>query len=261
MRKMASLLLLFLISFSSFGALQGDGVNGHYVVDTHPSVWNFLHNSTAKATISFKYKPQAVQSGTDVAFSTTDISSAGTGTYIAFYTNNTCEYWIYRGATSTKALGISGTNYTLGLRDTWITATYTIDFSLGSNDGKMYRNGVFFAQASQDQAPTDANPNSSPLIGFSPNSVGPMEGTIDDIRVYNRVLSGDEIANIHYMKGHDGITDGLVSRWLLNDSVAGSVAATVTGSVTDITSNGYHGKPSGTTTFRGSSLSYKRRYR
>lgn len=36
---------------------------------------------------------------------------------------------------------------------------------------------------------------------------------LEDMRVYNRALSNNELLTINTIKGHDGIYDGLISRW------------------------------------------------
>jgi hypothetical protein len=84
-------------------------------------------------------------------------------------------------------------------------------------------------------------------------------GTLDDIRIYNRALSAAEIQTIHASNGHDGIVQGLVGRWLLNELSPGT-AATAAGSIIDHSGRGNHGTPYGGPIYRGSELSFGRRY-
>ncbi len=60
-----------------------------------------------------------------------------------------------------------------------------------------------------------------------------LDATLEDFRFYDRVLSLEEIQTIHACQGVDGIVDGLVSRWLMNEGAEG-VAASGVGSVKDL---------------------------
>ncbi len=53
-----------------------------------------------------------------------------------------------------------------------------------------------------------------------------------DVRLYNRALSPMEIASIYEQKGQDGIVNGLLTRAMFDEKVAGAVA--VTGNCKDI---------------------------
>jgi hypothetical protein len=53
----------------------------------------------------------------------------------------------------------------------------------------------------------------SPTVSFN--------GSISDVRFYGRVLSDAEIATIHAARGIDGIVDGLVGRWPLDEGPEG----------------------------------------
>jgi hypothetical protein len=61
-----------------------------------------------------------------------------------------------------------------------------------------------------------------------------LDATLEDFRFYNRELSLAEIQTIYSSRGVDGITDGLVSRWSMNEGAEGA-AASGAGSVKDLT--------------------------
>ncbi|MDD3927278.1 MAG: LamG domain-containing protein [bacterium] len=86
-----------------------------------------------------------------------------------------------------------------------------------------------------------------------------LAGVLDDLRIYSRALSAAEIQTIHACNGHDGIVQGLVGRWLLNELSPGT-AATDAGGIVDISGNGNHGTPYGGPVYRGSELSFGKRY-
>lgn len=48
-------------------------------------------------------------------------------------------------------------------------------------------------------------------------------GILEDVRVYNRILSASEVATIYACKGMDNIYYGLQNRWLLNEGYLGEV--------------------------------------
>ena len=47
-------------------------------------------------------------------------------------------------------------------------------------------------------------------------------GIIDDVRIYNRVLSANEVATIYACRGSDSIYYGCLNRWLLNEGPLGT---------------------------------------
>jgi len=70
---------------------------------------------------------------------------------------------------------------------------------------------------------TNVNETSSYLeIGSSRGLSEYMQGAMEDFRIYNRVLSQKEIETIHSCDGTDGILEGLIYWWPLNDSAPGT---------------------------------------
>jgi len=100
------------------------------------------------------------------------------------------------------------------------------------------------------------------LIGamsFSSGILFDLDGEIDDCRIYNRGLSAAEIQTIYAARGADGIVDGLVGEWRLNEQSPGTVASGA-GSVKDQSNEGNHGTPTnGTPEYRESELHFRRR--
>jgi len=90
-------------------------------------------------------------------------------------------------------------------------------------------------------------------IGASVNVTKPFDGLINDLRIYDRVLSPTEIRIIHYAQGADNIVDGLVGRWLINEKPDGTAAAGAS-SVIDISGNGNHGTPVNSPIYRGAPM-------
>ncbi len=80
-------------------------------------------------------------------------------------------------------------------KDIWYHVVVTWD----GNYWKIYINGKIDAQAQRDRTVPDV---SRPLlIGKVDNNTSFMKGTIDDIRIYNYVLTDSEISNLYHENG------------------------------------------------------------
>lgn len=53
-----------------------------------------------------------------------------------------------------------------------------------------------------------------------------QDGDIEDVRYYNRILTAEEWATIHGTRGLDGIVNGLVTRWPINEEPDGNTIVT-----------------------------------
>jgi hypothetical protein len=67
-------------------------------------------------------------------------------------------------------------------------------------------------------------------------------GTLYEARIYNRVLSNSEIADIYALKGQDTIYDGLHVKYLLSELAPGNVA-TGAGTIKNISNVSANGTP------------------
>ena len=52
-----------------------------------------------------------------------------------------------------------------------------------------------------------------------------FDGYLDDFRIYNRFLPQDEVETIYACRGTDGIYDGLIHWWQLNEGAEGTSAS------------------------------------
>ena len=60
-------------------------------------------------------------------------------------------------------------------------------------------------------------------IGVSPGGAGQgWFGVIDDVRIYNRVMTANEILTIYTLRGQDGILDNLQHHWPLDEGAEGT---------------------------------------
>lgn len=58
-------------------------------------------------------------------------------------------------------------------------------------------------------------------------AAGYFQGTLDDVRIYQRVLSAQEVMNLYMARGADSIVNGLYDRWKIIGGTTGSVIGTV----------------------------------
>ncbi len=83
-------------------------------------------------------------------------------------------------------------------------------------------------------------------------------GLLEDVRIYDRVLTDAECATIHACKGTDGITHGLLHRWTLDEGPMDTTASDTTGLIKDLGIDSNNMTPVNTPTFKGTSKKYRR---
>lgn len=130
--------------------------------------------------------------------------------------------------------------------NTWYHVTATVD---ATKFGQIFINGVLEGSGTSADSPTGtifSIGNRDSVANQSCN------GVMEDIRVYTRVLSANEITTIYACRGSDHIFYGLQNRWLLNEGAEG-VAITGTGVVKDMI-GARTGSPVNSPTYTGSRL-------
>jgi hypothetical protein len=88
--------------------------------------------------------------------------------------------------------------------------------------GQAYRDGSFVASGSG----YDSSPGSGTVSLNSRAGSDPLESEFYDVRIYNRVLSAAEIQTMFNARGADGICDGMLHRWKLDELAPGSTLGT-----------------------------------
>lgn len=136
--------------------------------------------------------------------------------------------------------------------NTWYHITCTRN---SSNNATIYFNGVLDNTSSiNSQTPSSNNMG----IGHRTDKAGDyLDGYLEDMRIYDRVLTAAEIATIYGCKGTDSITYGLLHRWLMNE---GSMDTVVSGAgvVKDRGPSQLNMTPSNSPVFAGTKLKFRR---
>ncbi|MBP9751659.1 MAG: LamG domain-containing protein [Candidatus Moranbacteria bacterium] len=190
-------------------ALSFDGVN-QYVLGGNSS----LLDMSGSLSVSFWIKPSA-NSGRDYIFAKRSGGGSPDNYNVELY-NNKVEIWTYdgswRGVTSTSSVTI----------DSW--ENWVVTYSSGIV--KMYRNGVL-DKTDSTTFPVSLTTNTQNFsIGGANTGASTFEGSLDDVRLYDRALTASEIAGL-YAQGNMGkttvntsqnnqLTDGLVGLWSFN---------------------------------------------
>ena len=114
-----------------------------------------------------------------------------------------------------------------------VLATYTLPaedlyFVAGGYDGtawRLYVDGVVKSAVTNSNGPFQMNVNW--CVGRDTNQSRYWHGKIVDFRMYNRMLSADEIREMYLTQGGDRILDGLKLRYRLNDGAPGTTVTSV----------------------------------
>jgi len=135
------------------------------------------------------------------------------------------------------------------------------DNSSVSNDPIIYVDGTSesITENSTPVGTADSDAAQDFLIGNQPVSFNrAFDGNIEDVRLYNRILSAAEIQTIYVSKGIDGIFNGLVGRWVRDEGAPG-VTASGASTNKDLSENGNHGTPTSSPVYAVSTIKKKRK--
>ncbi len=130
----------------------------------------------------------------------------------------------------------------------------TWDSSTGTCN--VYQNGVLITSGGTTTGDITNTFSSLARVEDTGGTPRYLDGTLDDVRVYDRVLTAAEAAAIHAQHGGDSIVYGLVHRWLFDEDYPGQVASGA-GQNIDV-AGGNDGTPTASPVFAESSLRARR---
>ena len=117
------------------------------------------------------------------------------------------------------------------LANEWIMLTATADF----NSYRLYIDGALVAE--ETNIPTNdfiLNSSGDARLGadvYGTSSIDDYTGLMDEVSIWNRALTGEEVAGLVY--GLQGDESGLVAYWDFNEGEGNTL--------NDLSENGYHG--------------------
>ncbi len=165
------------------------------------------------------------QSGVNTGFS----HNTGGGTYAVIGSYLTSSSGALAGYVRIAGVAYSATTpvYSSGYwNGAWHHVCTTFDKNLSSGRLKLYVDGVI--AGSNNAASGDIDAGITPVIGAWKNS-GPFEyfnGDTDEVRVYTRALSAEEIAKLYQSTAPDNPDTGLKGYWSFNGpDVSGTTAS------------------------------------
>jgi prepilin-type N-terminal cleavage/methylation domain-containing protein len=117
--------------------------------------------------------------------------------YIFLYRNSGQDdlLWRYADGSSTAAY-VRTTTFFTGYDNTWVHFAVVADYS--GKTVKFYRNGTLIQTSTMAGTPVFPSTNRVKYLGdYSAGAYPIIGGSLDDIRIYNKELSGDEIKAIY----------------------------------------------------------------
>lgn len=152
---------------------------------------------------------------------------------------------------------VQGTTITALALNTWYHCAMTYD---GTNI-LLYQDAVLIGSGTRTMTfPADTT---GVVVGANAQGAGDTAiaeytlGYLEDMRLYNRVLSQNELTSIRSCMGRDYLYDGLLFRLALDEAAQGVVASGA-GSVKDSGPRGMHGTPYGSCIYGPSLYELKR---
>ena len=137
----------------------------------------------------------------------------------------------------------------------------TFDKSTDTNVPSLYVNGEvqsITTPVAGSGAYADDSAQTLSIGNRSASADRSFDGFIEDVRVYNVILTAEQIMTMFQAQGHDNLLNGLQARWLLNELSPG-VSATEASSIIDMSINKNVGTPVNSPFYESSFLSKTRR--
>ncbi|MHC4202057.1 MAG: LamG domain-containing protein, partial [Planctomycetota bacterium] len=145
-------------------------------------------------------------------------------------TNTAQQKWVFRTNNDYIRVEVNGGNVvgSTNIRDDkWhhVAATWSDDGTPDVEDVKLYVDGVLDAKSGTTTEPINTVSGTDVTVGVKEGNGSDFDGLIDDVRVYDRVLTPEEIGRLASM-----LDAGLVGHWKLDDGTDSPTAADSAGS-------------------------------
>lgn len=205
---------------NSNSAYSFDGLTNYITVPTNSSISNFPNGQSISFWINVSIYPKdgkehyIIDKSDDIGKTTTKFYQ----TYISDLSNVDGIIYRYANTTSSSSQGTFASYSNIPLNQ-WVHICYTTDLTTT----KTYINGVLFQTYEQYSS---IGVTSNPLLFGKRNTDGssdfaPFNGILDDVAIWNRVLSTQEITNMYNGFTYSdtcnavsgSLTQGLVGYW------------------------------------------------
>ncbi|MEX0672674.1 MAG: LamG domain-containing protein, partial [Candidatus Paceibacterota bacterium] len=223
-------------------ALEFDGVDDYV---SHPDNSDFdLGTGSLTATAWIKVKAEAPYTRMAIVGKKTNSNNIE-GWKLRIQQSGDNESMHLQHSLSDGSTNVATTWFDSIDRDVWTHVIVVIDRD--QDEVRIYKNGIEGESSDISDYSGDPITNGQPLRIGNQGTSAPFEGLIDDVRVYDRALSDDEITGLYNATKpftenaprNDQFTNGLVGYWSFDGpDVSGSTVDDVSGSSNDGTING-----------------------
>ena len=145
------------------------------------------------------------------------VNATGSGLYNGLITESNSKGFFYNNSTGYPTLYFSGANHSFS---STLPLNQWVHLVVANNAG----NATFYMNGAMSGTTTSAPSLSVVQLG-SDLSNETLTGSLDEVRIYNRALSADEVAKLYQTTAPDNPDTGLVGYWPFNGpDVAGTTA-------------------------------------
>ncbi len=177
------------------------GSNGQLQLGTSNSQFNFMHNSLTitwsvnfwQNTVNPSFLPQAIIQN-NVG------TTSNVGIDINYEGNVVHKAGIFRGVSTKALVGPASSGSALPADGNWHMVTVTYDQTLPTDNIKFYHDGVFTAATIKDIRDGDSPSTNNAAVPMQLAGFGDLltySGNLDEMSIWNRVLSPSEITDVY----------------------------------------------------------------
>jgi hypothetical protein len=239
-----------------FSAMSHDGTKTFVILSTYTAQLNF----SSPATFSFWIKSLSDTGQSVFSISRSTVSNhyfqLGVGPQTGTLANEIITVHRYEPA----AVNVYIVGYTTANRNEIFDGNWHhVLLTWNNTSTKIYLDGL--SKTVTTGSGTD-NGTYGNIIGSTVASISSIiqnnirtswvNGQLDDVRLYSRVLTSAEIESLAFSRSRLNITSGIVGYWRLDQGTEGKQDAGGSPTVLDSSGNGYHGTPSGSPTWKAS---------
>jgi len=174
------------------------GSNGQLQLGTSNSQFNFMHNSVTM-TWSVNFWQNTVNTGSlpQAIIHNNVGTTSNAGIDISYRGNGDHKAGIFRGVLFTSVVGPGSSGSALPVDGNWHMVTVNYDHTLPTDNLKFYHDGVFTAATTKDGAAPSMNNAAVAMELAGYGNFLPYSGNLDEMSIWNRVLSPSEITDLY----------------------------------------------------------------